>query len=530
MPIRTRAALLAVVALLTMGTATACTSAVAQQDNSTATALPPGHKPPQGGTLRVGVLNDLSPKTFLQIGTGSMNGHVVSNVFDTLIRYSRDDLTVRPSLATRWQLAPDGRSLTLDLRDDVRYHDGRAFTSADVESSLKAYTAGPWTPQFKRTAAAITGYDTSNPHRVVLTFDHPLSNIFDLLDSAPIIDGNTLDGLRAGKVFNGTGPFRFASWQPNSDVHLVRNDSYWGPRANLDGVDLDIITDQQALYTRLRTGQIDLAYGLNNHDQELATRRYGFSAITYTGAESQEYVGINVSNPALSDVRLRKAIAFSIDRERIINDVFRKSGYVVNLPWPKWSPAYDASKNTTYTRDVTKARRLVAEHGPVAPITLDYSTQGVDRVVAQIVQSNLKDVGIPVQLRPNDNTVQSSKLIGGKFDGIWLLQHGFAQFTPSTLAVSAYPFNAAKNSSNYVNPDYAKAANAAWNAPDPTSPAALAAYRQLDDIWLNDLFLVEIGVVFQQSAASPAVGNIDWDRRAQLHLGETYLNTQGRNS
>ena len=63
-----------------------------------------------------------------------------------------------------------------------------------------------------------------------------------------------------------------------------------------------------------------------------------------------------------------------------------------------------------------------------------------------------------------------------------------------------------------------------------TSPAALAAYRQLDDIWLNDLFLVEIGVVFQQSAASPAVGNVDWDRRAQLHLGETYLNTQGRNS
>ncbi|MEP9415349.1 ABC transporter substrate-binding protein [Gordonia sp. VNQ95] len=528
---RLRSATLAALTVIMVAAVAGCSSAVAQQQNSSATSLAPGQPVPTGGDLRIGVLGDLSPKTFLQIGTGSLNGQVVANVYDTLIRYSRDDLTVRPALATAWQLAPDGRSLTLDLRRDVRYHDGRPFVSGDVEASIKAYLAGPWTPQFKRTAAAITSFDTSDPHRVVLGFEHPLSNIFDLLDSAPIIDGNTLPQLKAGTEFNGTGPFRFSSWQPNSSVRLTRNNEYWGGKPNLDSITFAIIPDAQALYTRLRTGQIDGALGLNYHDQQLATTRYGFREVTMTGAESQEYVGINVANPVLADVRLRKAIAYAIDRPRIINDVFRSSGYVVNLPWPTWSPAYDEQANTTYARDIEKAKALVAEHGPITePIPLDYSTLGVDDVVAQIVQSNLKDIGIPVTLRPNDQTQQSAKLIGGKFDGLWLLQHAFAQFTPSTLAVSAYPFNAAKNSSNYLNPAYAAAANAAWTATDPESPAALAAYRALDKVWLDDLFLVEIGVVFTKVTVSPAVGNVDWDRRNQLHLSTAYLATQGRNS
>ncbi|MGC5246661.1 ABC transporter substrate-binding protein [Gordonia sp. DT219] len=527
---RLRSAALSLLAMTVVIAVAGCSSAVAAQQNSSAASVAAGQPAPRGGDLRVGVLTDLSPKSFLQIGTGALNGQIVANVYDTLIRYSRDDLTVKPALATRWQLAPDGKSLALDLRPDVHYHDGRPFVSGDVEASIKAYLSGPWTPQFKRTAAAITGFDTTDPHRVVLSFAHPLSNIFDLLDSAPIIDGNTLPQLKAGTEFNGTGPFRFSSWQPNSSVRVVRNDKYWGGPANLDAITFDVIADQQALYTRLRTGQVDAALGLNYHDQQLATSRYGFREVTFTGGEAQEYVGVNVTNPVLSDVRLRQAIAYAIDRPRIIDDVFRGSGYVVNLPWPKWSPAYDAAANQTYRRDLDKARRLVAEHGPITePIPLDYSTQGVDDIVAQIVQSNLKDVGIPVVLHPNDQTQQSSKLIGGKFEGLWLLQHAFAQFTPSTLAVSAYPFNASKNSSNYSGPAYTAASTAAWDTPDPASPAARAAYRQLDDVWLKDLFLVEIGVIFTKVAASPSVGNIDWDRRGQLHLGTTYLANQGRN-
>ncbi|MGO3327236.1 ABC transporter substrate-binding protein [Gordonia sp. (in: high G+C Gram-positive bacteria)] len=506
---------------------TACRSAVdAQQASSTATG-----PVRNGGELRVGVLGDISPSKFLQIGTGGPNGHVVANVFDTLVTYPPESSKPRPSLATSWTTAPDGRSLTLDLREGVTCHNGKPFTSQDVKESILAYLGGPWTPQFKRTAAAITGYDVSDPHRVTLRFAHPLSNIFDLLDSAPIIDGDTLDELKAGRTFNGTGPFRFASWTPNSTVRLVRNDHYWAGAPPLDAVTLVESTDPKSLYTRLRTGQLDVAEELTPQDQQLATERYGFTDVELTGAESQVYVGVNVANPALADPRVRRAIALAVDRDRIIGDVYRGSGYPVNLPWPKTSPAYDESANHTYRRDVEKAKALLRDVGPIPPIDLDYTSTGTAfRVVAEIVQSNLRDIGITVNLVPNEETVQAKKLIGSQFPGLWVLQHAFAQFTPSTLAVSAYPFNAAKNSSNYVSGEYASAAQAAWTATDPTSPEAVAAYRRLDKAWLDDLFIVEIGVVLTRITAAPDVRDIGWDHRVQLHFADTSLTDPDRST
>lgn len=487
----------------------------------------------RGGELRVGVLGDLSPAKFLQIGTSGLNGHVLANVYDTLVTLGPTSPTPQPSLATSWVLAPDGLSLALSLRRGVRYHEGREFTSSDVEQSIRAYLGGPWKPQFARTAAAITGYDVSDPHRVVLRFAHPIGNIFDLLDSAPILDGATLDDLKAGREFNGTGPFRFSSWTPNAGVTLVRNEHYWGGSPPLEQVRFVEAKDTQSLYTRLRTGQLDLVdpAGLTYHDQKLATSRYGFSDLELTGAANQVYVGVNVQNPALSDPRVRKAIAYAVDRDRIVKDVYQGSGYPVNLPWPKSSPAYDAASNRTYTRDVAKARAILRTLPAVPAVNLDYSIAGgTSRIVAEIVQSNLKDIGITVNLVPNDQTVHATKLIGGTFTGMWILEHTFAQFTPSTLAISAYPFNANKNASNFVSPEYAAAADAAWKSADPASPQALAVYRRLDAVWLNDLFLVEIGVVTPRGTSAPNVRGVGWDRRTQYHFATTSLTNPDRKS
>ncbi|TWS18357.1 ABC transporter substrate-binding protein [Tsukamurella asaccharolytica] len=517
----TRAIALIVVLILAVGSS-GCESAVARQRTAATQAPRTDGSVPQGGTLRVGVDQDFSPKTFLQIGQ-KLNGTVLANVYDTLIRYTRDGVTPTPSLATAWRLAPDGLSLELDLRSDVTFHDGRPFVSRDVEESIKAYIGGPWTAQFKRTAAAITRFDTQDPHRVILYFAHPLSNVFDLLDSAPILDVATLPQLKEGTVYNGTGPFRFGQWQPKQSLRLDRNDRYWGGRPALEHISYQVIPDSRALYTRLLTGQIDIADELTPQDQQLAAGRNGFQNVSLVGAESQQYVGVNVKNPALSDVRLRQAIAYSIDRERIVNDVTRGSAYAVNVAWPRWSPAYDEADNRTYRRDVNKARELVREIGEIPEIPLDYASGGNQRIIAEIVQSNLADAGIKVRLVANDYAQQSEKLVGGKFEGLWILEHGFAQFTPSTLAVSAYPFNAAKNSSNYSDPDYTAAAEAAWRVADGTSPQALAAYRRLSEILLRDLFIVEIGVRITQVAASPQVGGVDWGKRNDLRFARTYL-------
>ncbi|HEU5484300.1 MAG TPA: ABC transporter substrate-binding protein, partial [Microlunatus sp.] len=203
--------------------AAGCESAVSQAGSAADTSTPQ-----RGGTIQAGIAADVIPGNFL---TNSNTGitTIIGLAYDFLIRYPNDKVEPTPSLAKAWQLAEDGRSLTLELRDDVTFHSGRPFTSKDVEFSIKTYADPLWTAQLRSTAAAITSFDTSEEHKITLGFDHQLGNVFDLLDTVPILDSESVDELRNGTKFIGTGPFAVTGWKPNTSIGFVRNDAYWVP-------------------------------------------------------------------------------------------------------------------------------------------------------------------------------------------------------------------------------------------------------------------------------------------------------------
>ncbi|MRH87852.1 ABC transporter substrate-binding protein [Nocardia sp. SYP-A9097] len=510
---------IAALAIFGGGALAACTSAVNQSkgggdDNA---------QPVKGGTLNYGVLVDLVPANILT-NTGT-TPTVVGLVFESLVRYPHDKLEPQPLLAKKWTLAPDGQSITLELRDDVKFHSGRAFTSKDVEFSLRTYADPKWSAQLKSTAAAITGYDTTDPHKIVLTFAHPLGNIFDLLDTAPILDSETIDQLATGDKIVGTGPFRFVQRIPNQRLVFEKNPAYWVPeRPYLDRVELNIISDSQAQLNALKSGRIQFADGIGYRDNENLDKTDDFRAIRFEGAELQLYVGANVQDPALAEVRLRQAIAYAIDRDRIITEVFRGAGYTLNLPWPKSSPAFDEARNSRYARDVPKAKQLVSQLPKPPKLPLAYNTAySTYEATAQIVQANLAEAGIEVELVPTENATFVKQLIGAQFPGLWITDHSWAQFVPSTLAVSAYPFNARKNASHYESPAYVAAADSAWKLPQGTGPDATRAYQSLSDQLLDGLFLIEIGARFYQYGSTRKLHGVNWTKRREGVFTETFL-------
>ncbi|NKY86814.1 ABC transporter substrate-binding protein [Nocardia veterana] len=511
-----RTAGITALAVFGAGGSAACTSAVEEQraagDDNAA--------PVRGGTLKIGTTVDLVPANLLT-NTGAVP-LVIGLVYESLVRYPHDALEPAPLLATSWTLAPDGRSLDLRLREDVAYHTGRPFTAADVEFSLRTYADPKWSAQLKSTAAAIVGFDSDTPHHITLRFAHPLTNIFDLLTTVPMLDRETLGAPGSG-TFVGTGPFRLAAREPNTRIVFERNAHYRVPdRPYLDRVEVSIIPDSQAQLNALRSGRITIATGLTYRDNENLARSAAFKTISFTGAELQIYVGANVTNPALADVRLRQAVAYALDRERIISEVFRGAGYPLNLPWPKYSPAYDQARNTRYARDVDKARQLVTQVGTPPELLLSYPTDVAYYVdVAQIVQANLGDAGIRVKLDPNEPSTFVKKLIGGQFPGLWVTDHSWAQFVPSTLSVSAYPFNARKNASHYQSAAYTAAADSAWQIPPGAPPGP--AYAELSDQLLDGLFLIEIGVRLQQFAAARRVHGVSWTKSRETVLTEAFL-------
>ncbi|MEC3952369.1 ABC transporter substrate-binding protein [Nocardia sp. CDC153] len=513
-----RSSAVAALAIFGGGALAACTSAVSQQRGGDDNA-----QPVRGGTLKYGVLVDIVPANLLT-NTGT-TPYVVGLVFESLVRYPHDKLEPQPLLAKSWTVAPDGKSITLDLRDDVKFHSGRPFTSKDVEFSLRTYADPKWSAQLKSTAAAVTGFDTSDSHRITLTLDHPLSNLFDLLDTVPILDSETIDQLATGDKIVGTGPFRFTQRIPNQQLVFEKNPAYWVPdRPYLDRIEFTVISDNQAQLNALKTGQIHLADGVTYRDNENLAKTDGYRVIAFEGAELQVYVGANVQDPTLADVRVRQAIAYALDRERIIKDVFRGAGYPLNLPWPKNSPAFDDSRNTRYTRDVAKAKQILAQLPKPPKLPLAYNTSYVGgESAAQIVQANLAEVGIEVELVPTENASFIKQLIGAQFPGLWLTDHSWAQFAPATLTVSAYPFNARKNASRYESADYVKAADAAWQLPQATGTDATRAYQALNDQLLDSLFLIEIGVHYSQDAATRKLHGLNWTKRREHLFTEAFL-------
>ncbi|GAA3660189.1 ABC transporter substrate-binding protein [Nocardioides ginsengisoli] len=519
-PVRRRPIRLAgvVVALLTLLLATACSSAVDELKSSSG-------KRQEGGILRVGALQDIVPARIFTNSSDAINV-LIGSVYDSLIDYPRDSLDPKPSLATSWKLSDDGTQLHLQLRDDVTFHSGRPFTSKDVEFSIKTWADPTWTVQLQRTAAAVTGFDTTDPHAITLTFAHPLSNIFDLLDMLPIIDKDTIGQLREGKAFVGTGPFKFASWSPGSKISFTRNDDYWRGKPALDGIDVSVIPDPQAQVAQLRAHQLDLILGASYRDFQSLGKDKQFQVNQWNGAEGQVYVGTNVTNPALSDVRVRQAIAYALDRKRVVDEVLRGAGVPISTPWPSYSPAYDEKANATYDYDLTKAKKLVdeakADGVKIPKLPLTYPAENpIYGAIAQIAQADLAKVGIEVELDPQEQAQVIQQLIGAKFPALWILSHGYANWTPSTLAVSAYPFNADHNASLYSDPTYKAAAEKVWEAkPGAVDPADYAALNQA---LLKGSFLLEIAITLPQDASSTTVHDLGQTKRGEPILYDTYL-------
>lgn len=508
----------ALLVALTLVVASACSSAVGEQRSGSG-------KPQDGGVIRIGAAQDIVPPSIFTNSSDAANV-LIGNVYDSLVDYPLDSVDPKPRLATSWEFNADGTQLTLQLRDDVKFHDGRTFTSKDVEASIKTWADPKWTVQLQRTAAAVTGFDTSKPNAITLTFAHPLSNIFDLLDLLPIIDSGSLDQVRAGKAFVGTGPFTFESWTPGSKLTFQRNDDYWGDEPHLDGIEVDVIPDPQAQVSQLRSGQLDLILAGTKRDLESLGKDDAYDVRQWKGADVQTYVGANVENPALSDIRVRQAVAHALDRDRIVKEVYRGTGVAANLPWSPTSPAYDEKANHTYDYDLDKARALVqevvAEKGALPTIPLTYSAGDPDYdAIAQIVQADLKQIGIEVKLDPIEQADVIKRLIGAKFDGLWILQHSYAQYNPSTLSVSAYPFNAEHNASRYVNAAYAQHADAAWKKkPGEVTPADYAA---LNKDLLDGAFLLELAVRFPQTASTAKVHDLALSKRDEPQLAGAYL-------
>jgi peptide/nickel transport system substrate-binding protein len=385
-----------------------------------------GQTPKRGGVLNAMLGED--PPGFSIHESATISGvwpvmPCYSNLvlFDPLKPQETAD-TVLPELAERWSWQDNYRNLVFFLRRNVRWHDGRPFTSRDVKHTFDVVRESAETPARLRLNPRkdwytnIEGIEAPEPHVVVFRLKRPQPSLLLMLAAgySPVYPAHVpLAELRQRCV--GTGPFRLKEYVRGQIVELERNPDYFVPgRPYLDGIRYPIITERGTRLAALQAGRLDVAMPLEMTKTmaETAKRSVPSLVVVETGQIGTDNVIMHHKKAPFDDVRVRRAVSLAMDRQAFVQGV-RHGGAVAGAalmppPFGAWGlPGQDLRTLAGYRppdRDKAEARQLLAAagFGPGKPLRVELVTRAfaiyVD--VASFVVDQLRQVGVEATVKP----------------------------------------------------------------------------------------------------------------------------------
>jgi len=201
----------------------------------------------------------------------------------------------------------------------------------------------------------------------------------------------------------GSGPFKFVSAEQDKEVVVERNDNYWGNKAHLSRVRFTVVPDATTRALELRKGSVDLAINAISPDTVVTLGREPNLQIERGPGTILSYLAFNTRDPLLRDVRVRQAIACAIDRRPLLQYIWRGFAQPASSVLPIQSWAYDPTA-TGFTYDPAKARQILdaagypLRNGARFHLTMKTSTEESTRLLAAVLQQQLRDVGDPMKV------------------------------------------------------------------------------------------------------------------------------------
>jgi peptide/nickel transport system substrate-binding protein len=374
-------------------------------------------QPLRGDTLVEGSIGDAS-NLLPALAADSSSFDIIGQVYNGLVRYDKN-LTLEPELAERWEVSPDGLMITFHLRKGVTWHDGAPFTAADVDFTYRTMI-DPQTPTaYGEDFRQVKKFEIVDPATVRVTYEKPFAPAlaswgFSVMPKH-LLAGKDLTKSPLGRSPVGTGPYRFKEWKPGEKIVLEANDAYWEGRPNIDRVIYRIIPDSATMFLELRAGSVDMM-GLEplqyTRQTDTDVFRKNYNKYRYL-ASSYSYLGFNLNLPLFQDKRVRQAISHAINKQEIIDIVLLGLGKEATGPYKPGTWAYNPDVKR-FPFDQARAQALLAEAGWAAKGSDGVLTRNGQRFTftlitnqgnktrekcAQIIQKNLKTVGIDVQIR-----------------------------------------------------------------------------------------------------------------------------------
>jgi peptide/nickel transport system substrate-binding protein len=455
---------------------------------------------------------------------------VRSLMFNSLVR-KNENFEYVGELAKEIQTSEDGKIVTFVLQDNVKFHNDKDFTSADVKytfdelfKSQSAYKAGSFfeTVNEQKTPHIIS-IDTPDAKTVSFTLSRPsLKNkLLSNLVAVPIIAEGTIEQQKTQPI--GTGAFKFVNFdQSQNTVELEANPNYWEGAPKVQKIRVKTVTDANSLQAELQSGGVDIAPLANNLSPDTLNslgQLPNLKVEKFNGSNI-DYLGFNTQSPPLDKVKIRQAIAYGIDRERIINELLSGQAVIAHSILPIESWAYNGE--TKYSYNPAKAKQLVAESGyKNEPIKFRFSVGNTAvNQYAQVIQNSLKEIGLNIEIETVEPNTLRQQLALGQFQmntGRWIGGNQDPIFLNDLFATSAIPGGKVPccNRSRYSNPEFDKIIAEALNSIDRENAKQL--YYKAQEIVSNDLPMLPLWYPANMVVFNKRIGNIkinpsgDWN-------------------
>ncbi|MEP0764022.1 MAG: hypothetical protein HRF48_14935 [Chloroflexota bacterium] len=400
------------------------------------------------------------------------------SVYDTLIYRHPQTMDFVPGLAERWEMAPDGLSWTFTLRRDVTFHDGTPFNAQAVAANLDRIT-DPELASGKARAllGPYTGYTIVDDYTITLHLSEPYAPLLDGLSQVYLgmasptalreYSKNTYQWHQVG-----TGPYRLEEVVPGDRIILRRNPDYaWGPVFYAEATDQSVDTVEFRFYTdpatrslALESGEVQMIGELLPTDVELLLGNTQLRVFRVPIPGQPQQFFFNVKRAPTDELAVRQALLYATNRTEIVDAVFQGQSPVAHGPLTAVTPFYDPAVEALYPFDPTFAQSLLQgagygdsdgdgiwdRDGEPLRLTMVFASWNQTPEVAQLIQSEWRDIGIEVELiRVPDFPTLRSYALEGDFNLIAFYDFG----VEASLLNQFYMTDGANNWSGFSDPE-----------------------------------------------------------------------------
>ncbi len=487
-------------------------------------------------TMVIGVA-DMTAIWSEPFGSNSYDWYVCETMFDDLIR-STPDGKVEENAAT-YKVSDDGLVYTFTIKDNVNYWDGNPATAKDIEwmfyvladpnfaGSADITTAGiKGLKDYKEgSATTISGINVVNDKTIEVTLDAPNAPGIWNLGLIPLMekshyapdfkkgDAKALEEKLSTPM--GTGQYKFVSYTPGT-VKLVANEKYFKGVPNIKNLEFSVTPEGKELQ-RVQAGETDMDNATCNEDNIASMKNSGFISAYYFPTNGYGMIQWNLTDPRFSDVRVRQALAYALNREAVVKQVYGPYGKVNSVPLPQGSWGWTNKDINDYKFDIKKAKDLLKEAGWTLdsnnklvkdgkPFVIDFiATEGnsVTDVMLPVMKKDYLELGITVNIEAADWNTLYQGYVDGKNDASFM---GQGLSSPDPDPSTNFLTGSTQNYYKYSNPEVDKLINEELKESDPAK--RIEIFHKLDKILNTELPLFPIYQRNDMFVINGRIGNV----------------------